>query len=842
MPAALTSTHWGVYEPVVVDGRLREMRPAPWDAAPSAIGRSMPGAVDSATRVRRPAVRRGFLDPATRHRSGASRGLEPFVEVPWDEALDLVAGELRRVKEAHGNRAIFGGSYGWSSAGRFHHAQSQLHRFLNGFGGYVASRDSYSLGAGRVLMPHIVDGMDALLQHHTSWDVLEAHCELFVAFGGLPVRNTQVSPGGASDHGAAPAIARMAAAGRTAFVNVSPVRADLDAVAGARWLPVRPGTDTALMLGLAFVLIDEGLHDEAFCRSHAVGFDAVRDHVLGVADGVPKTPDWAAERCGIDAAAIADLARRMASRRTLINCSFSLQRARHGEQPFWMTVTLAAQLGQIGLPGGGFGLGYGCMNYIGSGHGDFSGARLPQGDNPVADFIPVARVADMLLRPGWAFDYDGASHRYPDIRLVYWAGGNVFHHHQDLNRTIEAWRRPETVVTQEPYWTAQARYSDIVLPATTPLERDDIGSAGSERFMIAMRAAIAPVGEALDDHAVFARLAGRLGFERAFTEERDAGQWLRHLYEASRPRAEAAGIALPDFDAFWRAGRVDLAQAARRPRGPVVLLDRYRADPVAHPLPTPSGRIELFSERIHGFGCDDCAGHARWYEPEPADGPLHLLSNQPATRLHSQYDHGGVSRASKIAGREPLTLNADDARARGIAPGDVVRVFNARGQFLAGAVVSEDVRSGVVHMATGAWYDPIDPATPGSLDKHGNPNVVTRDVGSSRLSQGCAAQSTQVEVERWRGALPVVTAFDPPAFAARRTGAGTAGHPGGSIFPGTGGPASGLDGPSGRNVPDAAAPGDAPVPEPSIRTGVEAMERGGDDDAGGEAIRRSPGA
>lgn len=761
----LTSTHWGVYRPIVEGGRLTGMRPAAWDTDPSPIGQSIPGAIDSPTRVRRPAVRRGFLDAATRHSSRTQRGLEPFVEVPWDEALDLVAQELHRCKDAHGNRAIFGGSYGWSSAGRFHHAQSQLHRFLNGFGGYVYSKDSYSLGAGRVLLPHIVDDMDALLQNHTAWDVLEQHCELFVAFGGLPLRNTQVSPGGASDHGVGRALRQMAAAGRTAFINVSPMRGDLDAVPGAEWLPVRPGTDTALMLGLAFVLIDERLHDEAFCRSHAVGFDEVRDYILGTSDGVPKTPAWAAERTGIEAGAIAALARRMAAHRTTINCTYSLQRARHGEQPFWMTVTLAALLGQIGLPGGGFGLGYGCMNYVGSGYGSFSGARLPQGTNAVKDFIPVARIADMLLHPGTSFDYNGGRHRYPDVRFVYWAGGNVFHHHQDLNRTIEAWRRPETIVTHEQYWTAQAKYSDIVLPATTVLERDDIGSAGGERFMIAMHAAIAPVGEARDDYTVFAQLAARLGFAETYTEGRDARQWLRHLYEASRPRAEAEGIVLPAFDDFWQAGQLDVSRAKTMPADPVVLLAAYRSDPRAHALPTPSGRIELHSKRIAAFGYDDCAGHARWYEPDASSWPIHLLSNQPATRLHSQYDHGRVSRAAKIAGREPITLNAQDARRRGIAEGDVVRVFNALGAFLAGAVLSDGVLPGVAQIATGAWYDPLDAHTPGSLEKHGNPNVVAPDIASSRLGQGCAAQSARVEVALWTSPLPPVTAFEPPAFA-----------------------------------------------------------------------------
>ncbi|VFR48175.1 Trimethylamine-N-oxide reductase (Cytochrome c) [plant metagenome] len=758
MGSHFTATHWGVYLPRVEDGRVVALAPAPWDASPSPIGGSVPGAIDGPTRVRRPAVRAGFLDPRTRRASAALRGQDAYVEVPWDEALDLAAGELARVRSAHGNGAIFGGSYGWSSAGRFHHAQGQLHRFLNAFGGYVASRDSYSLGAGRVLMPHIVADMDTLLREHTSWDVLAEHCELFVCLGGLPLKNAQVSPGGASDHLLPTALRRLSERG-VRFINVSPVRDDLQGVAQVQWLPIRPGSDTAFLLAIAHVLFHEGLADETFLASHTTGWTTLRDYVLGHGDGQPKTPAWAASRTGLAAHDIAALAREMASRRTLINTAYSLQRAWRGEQPFWMTVAVAALLGQVGLPGGGFGLGYGCMNNTGSGRAPFSGPRLPQGHNPVQDFIPVARVADMLLRPGLTYDYNGQALRYPDIRLIYWAGGNAFHHHQDLYRLARAWHRPETIIVHEQYWTAQARHADIVLPATTFLERDDIGSSASDRYLIAMKAAIPPIAEARDDYAILSALARRLDCEEAYTEGRDAGTWLRLLYDASRARAQSHGIALPAFDAFWRAGRFEVPLPAR----PMVLLEDFRRDPAASPLPTPSGRIELYSTRIASFGYDDCPGHPAWFDPPGTPYPLHLLSNQPATRLHSQYDQGALSRASKIQEREPLTMNPEDARPRGIADGDIVRVHNGQGAFLAAARLSAGIRQGVVQIATGAWYDPLTPGTARGLDKHGNPNVVTQDIGASRLSQGCAAQSTSVEITRWDGPLPPVTAFVPPA-------------------------------------------------------------------------------
>jgi hypothetical protein len=136
----------------------------------------------------------------------------------------------------------------------------------------------------------------------------------------------------------------------------------------------------------------------------------------------------------------------MAAARTMVSIGWSLQRSHHGEQPFWALVTLAAMLGQIGLPGGGFGCGYGPTNLMGSGALLHSGPTLPQGVNPVSDFIPVARFSDMMLHPKERFSYNGAEHSYPDIRLVYWAGGNPFHHYQDLNRLRSAWPRPETII------------------------------------------------------------------------------------------------------------------------------------------------------------------------------------------------------------------------------------------------------------------------------------------------------------------------------------------------------------------------------------------------------------
>jgi biotin/methionine sulfoxide reductase len=763
----LTSTHWGVYEVEVEAGRVARLKPFEHDPAPSPIGNSIPAALYSPTRVLRPAVRKSYLEggPGT---ASEQRGAEPFVEVSWSEALDIVAAEVDRVKTKLGNESIFAGSYGWSSAGRFHHAQSQVHRFMNCLGGYVAHIGSYSLGAARTLLPHIVADMDQFRAQHTAWSVMAEHCRLFVAFGGVPLRNTQVNAGGASQHEVGRWLNRMLAAG-VKLVNVSPVRGDLVPVPGVEWIPIRPNTDAAFMLGLAHTLVAQNLHDQAFLRTHCVGFDRFLPYLMGTSDGQPKDAAWAARICNVAPDVITGLARRMAQNRTMVTASWSLQRADHGEQPFWLVVTLAAMLGQIGLPGGGFGLGYGSVNAEGSDASPYSGPVLPQGNNAVKTPIPVARIADMLLDPGGVYDFDGKPCRYPDIELIYWCGGNPFHHHQDLNRLPTAWRKPASIVIHEQFWTPAAKHADVVLPATTMLERDDIGAAGRDSYMIAMKKAADAPGEARDDYAIFADLSERLGTRRAYTENRDTMGWLRYLYESSRERADRYGIELPGFDDFWRGGYYEVPKPAKAQ----VLFADFRADPQAHRLPTPSGRLEIYSERIASFGYDDCPGHPVWREPvewlgdEGRRFPLHLISSQPSTKLHSQYDHGIVSQARKIQGREPIGLHPEDAAVRGLAAGDIVRVFNDRGHCLAGVRIDAGLKRGVVVMSTGAWYDPLVPGEVGTLDKHGNPNVLTLDKGTSRLTQGASAHTCLVEVERFAGEVPPITAYDPPRFVPR---------------------------------------------------------------------------
>lgn len=321
----------------------------------------------------------------------------------------------------------------------------------------------------------------------------------------------------------------------------------------------------------------------------------------------------------------------------------------------------------------------------------------------------------------------------------------------------------ETFVVHEIAWTATARHADIVLPCTMTLEREDIGATPTDQLMIAMQRLAEPFGQARDDYDIFADLAERLGKREEFTEGRTARDWLRHLYATTQKALAAKNLPAPDFDTFWRDGELELP--ALPPDGGI--LRAFRDDPQGRPLPTPSGRIEIFSQKIAGFGYADCPGHPAWLPPSEvpeAATPLHLVANQPASRLHSQFDFGGHSESQKRRGREVMTIHPDDAAARGIKEGDIVKLSNSRGACLATASVSDDIRPGVVRLPTGAWYDPEDAEEDNPLCVHGNPNVLTRDIGTSSLAQGCSGQLTTVQVERFGGNLPPIKTFDPPAL------------------------------------------------------------------------------
>jgi biotin/methionine sulfoxide reductase len=744
--------HWGAFQAKVEDGRLIGVVPFADDPAPTDLIEAWPEMVYSPQRVARPFVRRGYLAGD----GGEARGVDDFVAVPWDEALDLAADALKRTRDRFGNAAISGGSYGWASAGRVHHAKSALKRFLNAFGGCTGQWSNYSYGAADALMPHVVGSREAMNTPVTEFSEIARNAKLVLAFGGIPAKNWEMQSGGSGIHGYKEHMRRLKDAG-VEVITVSPWRGDMPEGIGGEWQPIRPNSDTALMLAMIRQIDRDGQAAEDFLARYTSGAEVVRDYVAGRRDGIERGPEWAAQLTGIAADKIVALTRRFYDQPSMLTATWSLQRAESGEQPFWALVTLAAMLGRIGLPGQGYAMGYGSMNGVGNPRYRTPLFGLPA-LKPAKDLppIPVARIADLLLMGGQTYRFNGRDCIYPQIDLIYWAGGNPFHHHQDLKRLSQGFRKVSTVIVHENFWTATARHADIVLPATTSLEREDYSGSSRDGYILAMHRVIDPVGKARDDYDIFAALAERLGVADTFTEGRTSRQWLELCWEQTRAALEKAGTEAPEFEAFWANGYFKLPETE-----PYTQFTGFRADPERTPLDTPSGRIMLATSTI-----TDGFGHPHWRPPEEwlgsplaARHPFHLLSPQPSKRLHGQMENASVGRCEKVDGREKLRLSAQDAARLGLVRGDPVDVWNDRGSLIAVAWPEADLLAGVVLLPTGAQYDPDEAGN----DRNSNPNVLIADRGTSEIGQGCAAQSCLVSIRKRQLPTPALTPYRPVA-------------------------------------------------------------------------------
>ena len=765
----LTAAHWG---PMLVDTdgeKVLASRGALPTRHPNSLQTVVQDQVHSPTRVRYPMVRKGFL--ASPSSPQGVRGQDEFVRVSWDEALTLIHQQHQRIRETYGPSSIFAGSYGWRSNGVLHKAATLLQRYMSLAGGYTGHLGDYSTGAAQAIMPHVVGGNE-VYQQQTSWPLILEHSEVVVLWSANPLNTLKIA-WNATDEQGIPYFDALRKSGKR-VICIDPMRSETVDFFGdsMEWIAPHMGTDVALMLGIAHTLVENGWQDADFLSRCTVGYDTFATYLTGERDGVAKTAEWAAEICGVTADKIRELAALFHENTTMLMSGWGMQRQQFGEQKHWMLVTLAAMLGQIGTPGGGFGLSY---HFANGGNPTRRAAVLASMQGTVkdgidaVDKIPVARIVEALENPGAPYQHNGMDRHFPDIRFVWWAGGANFTHHQDTNRLIRAWQKPELVVISECFWTAAAKHADIVLPATTSFERNDLTMTGdySNQHLVPMKQVVAPQYEARDDWEVFAELSERweAGGRERFTEGKNDLQWLETFYNIAAERGASQQGTLPAFAEFWQANQlIEMPESEQNAR--FVRFADFRRDPQANPLKTPSGKIEIFSERINSFGYADCPPHPMWLEPDEWHGnaqpqQLQVLSAHPAHRLHSQLNYSRLRETYAVAGREPVTLHPADAKARGIVAGDVVRVWNQRGQVLAGAVVTDGIKPGVICIHEGAWPD-LDPAA-GGICKNGAVNVLTKDLPSSRLGNGCAGNTALAWVEKYQGPALTLTAFDPPA-------------------------------------------------------------------------------
>ncbi|MGL2527702.1 molybdopterin guanine dinucleotide-containing S/N-oxide reductase [Helicobacter pylori] len=741
------ATHFGPFIAKVQNGVIKDIVPQKSDYNPTMMLKAMADRVYSDSRVKYPCVRKSFLENKKNHKE--LRGREEFVRVSWDVALDLAAKKLKEIPKENIYNASYGG---WGHAGSLHRCNNLAWRFFNTtLGGAIGTDGEYNNGAAARINPMIVGDMEVYSQQTTHEEMIK-NCKVYVMWGADLFKCNRIDyfvPNHVNDS----YYPKYKRAG-IKFISIDPIYTETAQAFNAEWIPIRPNTDVALMLGMMHHLYTSNQYDKAFIAKYTDGFDKFLPYLLGESDKAPKTLEWASQITGVIAEKIKELADLFVSKRTFLAGNWAMQRAQHGEQPDWALVVLASMIGQVGLSGGGFGF---SMHYGGNAQAS-SGARvvpmISQGNNAVKSVIPASRVSEAILNPDKEIDFKGKKLKLPKIKMIYNCGANLLGHEADTNELICALRTLDCVIVHEPWWTPTAKFADIIFASTSTMERDDItfGGSYSKNVVYAMRKVVEPVYESKDDYEIFRQLALRVGgneTEQRFTESKSYMEWIKSLYEKSD------GPTLKSFDQFWRDGFVEfeIPENARK----FVRHAKFRQDPINNKLDTESGKIQIFSQKCADFKLADFKGHPTWFEPTEWLGskmaetyPFHLISPHPKYRVNSQLDNTWVRNVYKIQGREPVMINELDANKLGIRHGEIVEVFNARGRLLAGAFVTKNIRQGVLSIQEGAWYDPEDVNTRNPRCNAGSVNTLTSSRPTSSMMQAISVNTTLVNIRRLR--------------------------------------------------------------------------------------------
>jgi anaerobic dimethyl sulfoxide reductase subunit A len=656
-----------------------------------------------------------------------SRGSGQFREAEWGEAIGLVADGLARVREKHGDDAVIALSGSGSCRGAVHDTGALTARFLNLTGGHVEESNTYSSAAASFVEPVVLGtneaGVDPATLQHSGMIVLWG-ANLVDCIMGCEWR----------------ARVRQAKRRGVPVVVIDPRRTETAKQLSTEWLPVRPGTDSALMLAVLHVLITEDLVDEAFVATHATGWDLLRARVLGegapgVAGGAPDagsalppgqaaTPEWAEGVCGTPAARIVALAREWARRRpTALIPGLAMQRTWGGEEPVRLAIALQVATGNLGRRGGSSG----AQTWGGLPGSRFEGIPVPP--NSVSASVAENDWAEAVLHEvEGRVAASGGTGGPVRICAAYNCGGNYVAQAADVRKSVRAMEALEFSVCHDLFMTATARYCDVVLPVTHWLERDD-AIFTSANYMLYSHKVATPPGQAMDDYDVFAALATRCGVGGAFTKGKDAAAWLRDLIEWSE---------IPDADEFRAAG-VYFAPEQER-----VGLAAFADEPERYALSTPSGKVELAGAACVAAGLSEIP-EARVLTADDAR-PLRLVTPKSRFRVHSQLDD--LPWFTERDDRS-LWLSPRDAAARGVADGDQVVASSAHGATRCACRVTDDVMPGVVSLCEG-----IEPALDDDgVDTAGAANVLTSDE-PTLPSHGATMHSALVEVAPAEGAPP----------------------------------------------------------------------------------------
>ena len=629
------------------------------------------------------------------------RGEGKFHPVTWEEALDTVTKELQRVKNAYGHSAIFLMGYS-GSVSPLQGMGKAARRFFSYFGGCATWWGITSYEAG--LFSSLATFGTAFTG--TTRDNF-LHSKLIILWGFDPVV-TRFGPDTVYYLGQA----KKAGA---RIICVDPRLNQTGKALSEQWIAIRPGTDTAMMIAMAYIMITENLYDHRFLKTYTHGFEQFADYVLGKEDGVAKTPQWAQDITGVNADVIHTLAQDYATvKPAALVAGWAPGRSAFGEQFHRAASVLSAMSGNIGAIGG----------YTAGGVG-----RVPMGF--LKEVLPVPQDLNPKIHISDLYKalIQGKAGGYPsDIKLLYIVGCNLLNQFLNVNKGIEALKKPEFIVIHERFMTPTARFADLVLPVTTSMEGEDIGQpwSGSPYFTF-LNKAIEPLPETKSDLKIFSELAERLGI-RAYNDKSDE-QWLRSFVKATAD--------LPEYEIFKQKGFHQIAMEE-----PWVA---FRAQVDNHlPFPTPSGKIEIYSEKIAEMNNPLLPPIPKYIEPwegrrDPLAGkyPLQLVSPHAKTRVNSQFDN---IPSLKALADDTAWLSREDAEARGIVDGERVKVYNDRGKMMVTAKVTDRIMPGVVSFDAGAWYRP----GAQGVDFGGCVNVLTRDDKSPAGAFPCNTCLVQV--------------------------------------------------------------------------------------------------
>jgi anaerobic dimethyl sulfoxide reductase subunit A len=679
------------------------------------------------------------------------RGEGRFEPVSWDAALDLLAGEIARVRERYGNEALFV-PYGTGGYGQTTGSQT-ARRLFNLSGGCLGIWNSYSWGAINVATPTVYGTLDTGNQRQ-DW----LNSKYILMWGWNPA---EMRDGTNSDW-----FVKLARQRGARVVCIDP-RLSMSAVALAdEWIPIRPGTDAALMSAMAYVIITESLYDAEFVRTHCVGFDAgqmppgcageesYRDYILGTRDGQPKTPEWAEPITSVPRETIARLAREYATLRPgVLYQGYGMQRRAYGEQVVRAGCVLAAITGNVGVPGG---WASGLANQAPDGGPLWS--IFPVGDNPAGASIPCFLWSEAVLHgqgmgaaDGVQFaragDAEAGRRLESDIKLIYAVATNaLINQHANINRSARILADEslvEFICVQDNFLTPTARFADLVLPACTQFETwgiEDGWKYGDE--VLLMPPLVPPLAGTRSDYRICADVAERLGIGEAYTEGRDERGWVEWALNQYREQR------FPDLPSLAELESANAGVYSRPVTRPAVAFAEFRADPERHPLTTPSGRIEIFSQRLHALGRPaDIPAVPKYIEewespfgPEAKEYPLQVIGHHYMPRVHSTHaNNDWLAEAFP----QRLFINELDAQARGIVDGDVVRVWNSRGATMLACRVTPRLMPGVVDLPQGAWWQPDERGD----DRGGSINVLTSERWTP-LAFGTAQHTAMVQVAK----------------------------------------------------------------------------------------------